>query len=75
MSLQEDLAGEISVLEKEMHELENKRLRSMAALLEAVINKSDPPAEDAKYFRQYTAEIDTRRNRVIELTSRLRALA
>lgn len=74
MSLRKDLAKEISVLEKEMRELESKRDRSMAALMEAVISKRDPEEVEMQYFRQYTAEIEVKRERLIELTEQLKSM-
>lgn len=74
MSLRKDLAKEITLLEKEMRELESKRTRSMAALMEAVISKRDPDEGEMQFFRQYTAEIEVKRERLVELTNQLKAL-
>lgn len=74
MSLKKDLAKEITLLEKEMRELESKRDRSMAALMEALISRTDPDETEMQYFRQYTAEIEVKRERLIELTEQLKAL-
>ena len=74
MSQKMDLAKEIAVLEKEMHELECKRARSMAALMEALISRKEPDETEMQYFRQYTAEIDVKRDKLIELTKRLQSI-
>ena len=72
MSLKRDLAKEIGILEKEMHELENKRTRSMAALMESIISRKDPSEDEMQFFRQYTAEIEIKREKLIELTKQLK---
>lgn len=74
MSLRKDLAKEINVLEKEMRELESKRSRSMAALMEAVVSKKDPEETELQFFRQYSAEIEVKREKLIELTEQLKNL-
>ena len=74
MSLKKDLAKEISILEKEMRELESKRDRSMAALMEAVVSKRDPEEVELQFFRQYTSEIEVKREQLQKLTKQLEAL-
>ena len=74
MSLKKDLAREIAVLEKEMAELESKRVRSMAALMESLISRRDPNEMEMQFFRQYSAEIEIKREKLIELTERLKKL-
>ena len=74
MSLKKDLAREIEIIQKEMQELETKRSRSMAALMEALISKKDPDEFEMQYFRQYTAEIEIKRERLIEMTIRLKKM-
>ena len=74
MSLKKDLAKEISLLEKEMHELESKRTRSMASLMEALISKKEPDQFEMQYFRQYTAEIEVKREKLIDMTIRLKKM-
>ena len=74
MSLKKDLAKEIGVVEKEMQELESKRARSMAALMEALISKRDPQEMEKQFFRQYTAEIEVKREKLIDMTERLKKL-
>ena len=74
MSLKKDLAKEIGILEKEMQALESKRTRSMASLMESLISKKDPNEFEMQYFRQYTAEIEIKREKLIEMTARLKKL-
>ena len=74
MSLKKDLAKEINMLEKEMQELENKRVRSMAALMESLISRRDPQNSEMQFFRQYTAEIEIKREKLIELNEKLKQL-
>ena len=71
MSLKRDLAKEIQALEDEMKELEAKRLRSMSALLESVISKTEINADEARFFRTYTAEIEVKRERLAGLKKQL----
>ncbi|MCH5148990.1 MAG: hypothetical protein J1G05_06520 [Clostridiales bacterium] len=72
MSLKKDLAKEIGLLEKEMAALESKRSRSMAALMEALISRRDPDESEMQFFRQYSAEIEIKRQKLIDLTVRLK---
>ena len=74
MSLKKDLAKEIGILEKEMSELESKRVRSMAALMESLISRRDPNEFEMQFFRQYSAEIEVKREKLIELNERLKKL-
>ena len=74
MSTKGDIAKEISTLEQEMQQLEFKRTRSMSALMEALISKREPAEVELQFFRQYSAEIDAKRERLIELTEQLKNL-
>ena len=74
MSLKKDLAKEINLLEKEMKELEFKRTRSMAALMESLISRKEPEETEMQFFRQYTAEIEVKREKLIEMTEQLKKL-
>ena len=71
MSLKRDLAKEIQVLEDEIKELEAKRLRSMASLLESVISKTEVGTDEARFFRNYSAEIEVKREKLIQLKKQL----
>lgn len=74
MSLKKDLAKEIQLLENEIKELEVKRTRSMAALMETVISRKEPEEHEMQYFRQYSAEIELKRERLSEITEQLKGL-
>ena len=74
MSLKKDLAKEIGMLEREMSELESKRVRSMAALMESLISRRDPNDFEMQFFRQYTAEIEIKREKLIDLNEKLKKL-
>ena len=71
MSLKRDLAKEIQTLEDEMKELESKRTRSMSALVESLISKTEIGADEARFFRTYTAEIEVKREKLIQLKKQL----
>ena len=74
MSAKRDLAREIQALEDEIKELEGKRLRSMSSLLESVISKTEIGTDEARFFRTYTAEIEVKRERLIQLKKQLAEL-
>ena len=74
MSLKKNLAKEIAFIEKEMRELELKRTRSIAALMESLISRRDPDETEMQYFRQYSAEIEVKRENIARLTEQLKAL-
>ena len=71
MSAKRDLAREIQAIEDEIKELEAKRLRSMSSLLESVISKTEVGTDEARFFRTYTAEIEVKRERLIQLKKQL----
>ena len=74
MSLKRDLAKEIGIIEKEMQELESKRSRSMASLMESLISRRDPDEYEMQFFRQYSAEIEVKREKLIEMTKQLKSM-
>lgn len=74
MSLRKDLAKEIQLLEAEMRELESKRMRSLSALIEALVSKQDPEETELQFFRQYSAEIEVKREKLIDLTEQLKKI-
>lgn len=47
---------------KDILAIENKRNRSQAALVEAILTHSDPDDADVDYFNKYTDEINTLRD-------------
>ena len=74
MSMKKNLQKEIAIVEEEIKELENKRMRSMAALLEALISKSEPQEKDMQFFRQYSAGIEVKRAKLGDMIERLKLL-
>ena len=71
MSLKGELAKEIQLLEEEIKELEVKRIRSMAALMESIISKQDVGEDEPRFFRTYTAEIEDKRAKLAKLKKKL----
>ncbi len=71
MTWKREIAREIRVIEEEIQMLEIKRSRSQAALIEAMISKKEPNAEDVEYFRAFTAEIEVKRTRLQKLIGEL----
>ncbi len=74
MSLKKDLAKEMQILEAEIKELEIKRSRSQASLIEALISKREPDETETQFFRTYTAEIDVKRERLANMTKQLESI-
>ena len=74
MSMRKNLEKEIAIVEKEMQELESKRIRSMAALVEALISKREPEEKEMHFFRQYSAEIDIKRAKLADMIERLKLM-
>lgn len=74
MSLKRDLAKEIKLLEDEIQNLEIKRSRSQAYLIEALISRREPDEQEAQFFRTFTAEIEVKRERLVNLTKQLEKL-
>lgn len=68
------MAKEIRILEQEIQMLEIKRSRSQAALIDAIISKREPNAEDVQYFKAFTADIDVKREQLQKLTKDLEKL-
>ena len=61
------LNREISDLEAEIELLEEKRTRSQAALLDAVLDGVEPNGEDMDYVRLFTAQIEVKREKLQKL--------
>lgn len=74
MSLKRDLAKEIKLIEDEIKLLEIKRSRSQASLIEALISRREPDEQEAQFFRTFTAEIEVKRERLVNLTKQLEKL-
>ncbi len=47
--------------------LEQKRARSQAALVEAILRQIDPDDTDVEYFNQFTEQIEQERNRMHDM--------
>lgn len=75
MSIKKELAKEIRVLEEEIKELEIKRSRSQAALIESLISKQDPDESEMQFFRTYTADIEVKRERLMKMNMQLEKLS
>lgn len=51
--------------------LEQKRSRSQAALVTAILTSTTPEDEDVDFFNRYTAQIEETRNEMHELKNKL----
>ena len=51
--------------------LEQKRARSQAALVDAILRKVEPNDADVEYFNQFTAEIERLRSEMRDLEQEL----
>lgn len=71
MSLRKHLSKEVEVLENEIRELEIKRMRSMSALVEALVTHTEPDPVEMQFFRTFTTEIENRRKKIIATTNKL----
>ena len=74
MSKKEDLEKEIAVAEEEIKDLEQKRLRSQSAILEAFLEKQEPNKRDADYFKTLTSLINLQREKLQILNDELKRL-
>ena len=61
MSRKRELKREIAASEREIEELEKKRMRSHSALMEAQVNNTPASAKDVEYFKIYSNLIDLER--------------
>ena len=55
--------------------LEQKRTRSQAALVYALLNNTTPDDADIKYFNDYTVQIENERAHLRELMAELEGLS
>ncbi|MDE5592859.1 MAG: hypothetical protein K2I75_02895 [Clostridiales bacterium] len=74
MSFKKELAKEIKSLEEEIKQLEIKRSRSQASIIDALITKQDPDEQDVQFFRTYSAEIELKREQLAKLNRKLETL-
>ena len=65
------LAKEIYALSEEMKQLESKRSRSMACIIESLLSRTEPDETEVQFFRTFTAEIEVKREQLQKLTKQL----
>lgn len=68
------IAREIKKCQKTIEEIEKKRARSQAALVQAVLLQEKTNDADVEWFNKYTGEITACRNRMLELKEQLKNL-
>lgn len=68
------LKKEIKKCQKTIEEIERKRARSQAALVQAVLLQEETKEADVEWFNKYTGEITACRNRMIDLQKKLKEL-
>ena len=64
MFLKMKLRKQIKQAKKNIEELEQKRSRSQAALVSALLKNEVPNDEDVDYFNRFTEKIDAERDRM-----------
>ena len=65
----------INASRKKILLLEQKRTRSQAALVYALLNHTTPNDADIEYFNQYTVQIESEREHMHELMAELDELS
>ena len=68
------LKKSIEQCKKDIAELEQKRTRSQAALVEAILMKTEPKDDDVDFLNKFTEQIEAERNKLHELMKELEAL-
>ena len=68
------LKAKIRKCKKEIAALEQKRVRSQAALVEAILTHQAPKDDDVEFFNKYTAQIETVRQKMHELQQQLKEM-
>ena len=68
------LNKKIAQCKANIEELEQKRSRSQAALITAILSNTTPDDEDVEYFNKFTAEIDAQRELMRALIAELESL-
>ena len=74
MSKKGDLKRAIANSEREIEALEKKRSRSQSALMNAMLNGTQPDPADTEYFRVFSALIDSERENLRNLMKELAEL-
>ena len=64
----------IKKYKKQILEIEQKRSRSQAALVEAILTKTTPNDTDVDYFNRYTSQIEECRLKMQDLEIQLKTL-
>lgn len=64
----------IKASKKKIAQLEQKRSRSQAALVEAILTHSTPNDDDVEFFNTFTHQIDKEREHMHELIKELEQL-
>ena len=67
----EELEKSIEACKEKITQLEQKRTRSQAALVYALLNHTTPNDEDIEYFNMYTVKIENERMHMHELMEEL----
>ena len=65
----------INASRKKISALEQKRTRSQAALVYALLNHTTPNDSDIEYFNQFTVQMEEERTRMHELMAELEKLS
>lgn len=60
----EEMQKQIVAFQNELDELENKLLRSMSTLLESVLDKTEPPETEVKFFKTLMSLISMKREMI-----------
>ncbi len=68
------LKKEINACKKKIATLEQKRSRSQAALVSAILTHQDPDDNDLEFFNMFTEQINKERDRMQGLTKELEEL-
>ena len=68
------LKKKIRNCKKRITDWEQKRTRSQAALMEAILTKSEPTDKDVDYFNLFSTRTDTERKLLQKYTEELEAL-
>lgn len=65
----------INASRKKIAAIEQKRTRSQAALVYALLNHTSPSDEDIEFFNNFTVQIEQERNHMHELMAELEKLS
>lgn len=71
MSRRSELEKAIRESEAEIDSLEQKRIRSMSAFIEALVNHDTPSPEDVEYFKTFSGLIELERENLRRLQEEL----